>query len=179
MGQKQKSKIVKKTLYPEYYETFIFDNVIIPDADNYTYSPQITFRVYDDDVFGSDDYLGQCSFSLSDAMKCITLDEEMPDPIWIPLFKELPNDSSGSLLIQVQVVRVLADGENIDILEKPSPSIIPEHVDAFIEVIAVGIRDLLPYNFLPMQYPFLEFELNSLGNRYVQTTEVRTLVVSR
>ena len=58
MGQKQRSKIQKKTLYPEYYETFIFDNVVIPDADNYIYCPQITFRVYDDDVFGADDYLG-------------------------------------------------------------------------------------------------------------------------
>ena len=71
------------------------------------------------------DSLGQCSFSLSDAIKCTDPDDEMSDPIWIPLFKELPNDSSGAVLIQVQVIRVLDDGENVDILEKPSASIIP------------------------------------------------------
>ena len=47
LGIKQKSSVVKKSLYPEYFETFIFDNVLIPDAENFTYCPQIVFRVFD------------------------------------------------------------------------------------------------------------------------------------
>ena len=169
MGIKYKSKVVKKSLYPEYYETHIFDNIMIPDVDNYIFCPQITFRVYDEDILGSDDYMGQCSYSLSDAVKTVNPHDEMPDPVWYDLFKAVPNDSQGQLLLNVQVIAI--NDSNNESLKEPVHSIKPEHQDAFIEVMVVGIRDLQPYMFIPIQYPFVEFELNSLGSKYTQTTE--------
>ena len=32
-GQKKKTKVAQKTLYPEFYETFVFDNMEIPYAE--------------------------------------------------------------------------------------------------------------------------------------------------
>ena len=43
MGNSQKTKPEYKTLNPCYYQTFIFDEVAIPAADNFLYSPQVSY----------------------------------------------------------------------------------------------------------------------------------------
>lgn len=41
MGKKFKTAVEKRTLFPCYYTTFVFDNVTIPQVDNYLYAPQV------------------------------------------------------------------------------------------------------------------------------------------
>ena len=167
LGQVKKTSVKYKTLFPSYYETIIFDEVNISDNSNFMYASMINFRVYDKDDFDKDDYLGTFGYNLRDA--CVTTDIAcINNPKWFELFKEVPNDADGQLLVSVQLLPLSAT--STDTLKLPSPSIVPELRDAFVEVIAVGIRDMAPYNFLPMQSPFLEIEIDSFGTRQVTTT---------
>lgn len=176
MGQMKSSSQRKKTLFPEYYETITFDGVNITDANDFEYASQISFRVFDKDLFPkpgqllqTDDFIGTAQVPLQDSLR--TLDPSQPlarDPKWYDLFKEKPGDGQGRILVAVEIVPEMII-TNKELLKVPS-NIKPETVDAFIEIIAVGIRDLAPFNFQPMVNPFLEIELNTIGTKYLQKT---------
>lgn len=84
----------------------------------------------------------------------------------------MPGDSQGELLVNVQIIPLSEDkNAERDKLMKPPNSIQPDMKDAFIEIIAIGIRDMKPYLFQPMVSPFLELELNSTGASYLAATE--------
>jgi hypothetical protein len=106
---------------------------------------------------------------LTDSVRSLDPTQPLPkDPKWYALFKEKPGDGQGSVLIAVELIPEMIIS-NKDLLKQPS-NIKPETVDAFIEIIAVGIRDLAPFNFQPMVNPFLEIELNTIGTKYLQKT---------
>lgn len=77
---------------------------------------------------------------------------EFPEPTWFDFFKEVKGDGQGKLLVLVQLIPKL--GRNIS--KEPTINITPETESAYIELIALGIRDLAPYNFQAVQAPFLE-----------------------
>lgn len=165
-GKKDKTRTIKKNRYPGYYETLCFDDIMLPEYNNFEYATQVTFRLYDYD-FDGDDYLGTCSFNMQDAVISANPDEPLPIPSkWINFFYEEPGDTQGSLLVMVQLIPTL--GRSI-----PKPireGITPATRKAYIELILIGIRDMAPYNFQSMCAPFLEVELNSFGSSYLSTT---------
>jgi len=164
-GQVQKTKTVKKNRYPGYYQTLIFDDVMIPEHNNFEYATQITYRLYDYDLDG-DDYLGTCSYSMQDSVVTANPDAELPTPSqWSDFFYETPGDSTGQLLTMVQLIPTL--GKQIS--RDPAP-IVPDTRKAYLELILIGIRHMSPYNFQAMQSPFLQFELNSFGSTYLLET---------
>lgn len=75
----------------------------------------------------------------------------------------------GALLISVQIIRKENPGQTFS----PPPSIIPTMRKAYIEIIALGIRDMLPYNFVPMQNPYLEIEHYSFSEEEVEESKFR------
>jgi hypothetical protein len=165
-----KTKTMKKTLYPAYYETLVFDNVDIPEFDNFQYAPQLTFRIYDEDDIGikkNREYLGCFSCHLSHAVitEDIGYSEDFPDPKWYDLFTEVPGDGQGKMLVQMQLIPIRGRK-----LSTEAQSIKPKTESAYIELIALGIRDLAPYNFQAMQAPFLELEINSFGTSFKTAT---------
>jgi hypothetical protein len=195
MGQHKHTEIRKKTLFPEYYETITFDGVNITDANDFEFASQVSIRLFDKDLFPkpgqvrnclltvmavlmiychaqllqSDDYLGGAQIPLQDAIRTMDPSQPLPrDPKWYSLFKEKPGDSQGAVLIAVELVPEMII-TNKEVLKHKS-NIKPETVDAFIEIIAVGIRDLAPFNFQPMVFPFMEIELNTIGTKYLQST---------
>ena len=174
MGQKAESVTKYKTLFPEYYQVILFDDVSIPDADDFLYAGQVNLRVYDYDTLGKHDYIGTVAVGLQDAVVTEDPDQDiLQDPRWYELYKEAPGDSQGALLVLVQLVPSMGRfAHKLTGKERPAPrSIVPASREAFIEVIAVGIRDMAPYNFQSMQAPFLEIELNSMGAKYLQITQ--------
>ena len=184
MGHRKWTKVVHKTLFPAWYETLIFDNVSIPEANNFEYASQVNIRVYDNDLpllpgqkrpTASDEYMGMCQYPLHQALVC-DLDvptSDFPDPFWKPLFFEKPGDSTGDILVLVQLIKT--NGRNLpDKIPNPIPpelSIMPAARDAFVEMILLGCRDLAPFNFRPMAAPFLEMTLDSLGSSYTSKTQ--------
>lgn len=86
------SRVVYKSLFPAYYQSFVFDQ---PLPSNLEYAGQITFLVFDKDIGGlDDDHLGTCSFNLCGAFVS-NHDAPLPDPSWHELFYELPGDGDG------------------------------------------------------------------------------------
>jgi Ca2+-dependent lipid-binding protein len=97
MGREQKTKVIKKTLFPQWYQTLVFDDITIQDADDFAFATQVVLRVFDHDTPPvPDEYIATALIPFSDALK--TDDpyiETFPDPNFYPLMKELPNDTQG------------------------------------------------------------------------------------
>eukprot|EP01038_Epipyxis_sp_PR26KG_P004421 gene4421-6250_t len=176
MGKELRTKTVKKNLFPGYYETLVFDNVMIPEYEDFQYASQVCFRLYDADDLpklgqlptSTDEYLGTCQYPLypNNCVKSEDTEVELPLPKWYYFFKEIPGDGGGAVLASVQLIP--ANGKTIP--KSPLRSIIPPTRSAFIELIVIGVRDLAPYKFQEMQSPFMEIELNSFGSTYLATT---------
>lgn len=47
MGKKKTTKILQKTLFPEFYETVVFDDVSFSKENNFEYAPLAALRVFD------------------------------------------------------------------------------------------------------------------------------------
>lgn len=168
MGKEEKSSLKRKTLFPVYYETKIFDGVQIPDCgtNNFQYASQVCFRLYDKDDLDSDDYLGTCTFNLQEAAVTANPDDPLPRPKWKKLFFEVPGDSQGEVLVMVQLIKT--NNAKVSTVVQP---IRPPTVPAFIEFIVIGVRDMSPYNFQAMQAPFLDIELSSFDTKYSSATQ--------
>lgn len=160
MGQFKNTSTKRCTLFPSYYETLVFDDIAISDADNFDYASQVSFRLFDHDDFSRDSFLGYCSIPLKDALLTEDPDETLPDPKWFEF-----GNNEGYLLAQLQIIPTI--GNKL----APPKSIIPDCKDAYIEIIAVGIRDMAPFLFQSMQNPYLELEIESFGTRYKATTK--------
>jgi hypothetical protein len=81
--------------------------------------------------------------------------KEFPDPKWVDFMIEKEGDGEGSLLASVQLIPS-SPGHAIT---PPMPNILPDTIEAFLEITTLGCRNLIPYNFLPITLPRLEFVL--------------------
>jgi hypothetical protein len=158
MGEKPKqTSKKKKTRDPLYYETVYFD-INLPDL---KYAPQVMLRVMDYDDFDADDYVGLVALNLSEAH--IRTSEQLssgklstlPDPKWYPLQFQEAGDCEGEILASLELIRKQFPDEKVP----ESASIVPATRKAFIEITVLGLRNLEPFQFLPIQLPFIEFVL--------------------
>eukprot|EP01036_Dinobryon_divergens_P025584 gene25584-34147_t len=155
MGKTHSTKTEYKTLNPCYYETFIFDGLTIPAADKFLYAPQVTFQLYDHDFGTTKEYLGMCSYHLKNAQISDSIDDPLRDPTWVPFFKEVEGDGEGEILVSVQLIPGASPGMG-------KKSIIPLTKKAFVEFIVIGARDIAPFNFQSMHYPFMDIQLDTI-----------------
>ncbi|RHY24406.1 hypothetical protein DYB25_000601 [Aphanomyces astaci] len=159
-GEQQKLAVKKKTVNPLWYETVTFD-VDLPPEDLLHYSPQVILRVMDWDAgIGSSahDYIGS-SFLPILASDVRTINDARPDPEpkWHPLVQQEEGDTDGQILASIVVIKL----DRPDAVLPPPPSIVPKTRVAYLEIIVLGLRDLKPYQFLPIQLPYIEFNLGS------------------
>ncbi|RLN52392.1 hypothetical protein BBJ29_001062 [Phytophthora kernoviae] len=158
MGEKEKqTSKKKKTRDPLWYETIYFD-VNLPEL---KYAPQVMLRVMDWDDFDTNDFVGLAALNLSDAH--IRTSEQLssghlstlPDPTWHPILFQEPGDCEGEILASLELVRKTFPDEKIP---RALP-ILPRNRKAFLEITVLGLRNMEPYQFLPIQLPFVEFVL--------------------
>lgn len=169
-AQVHKTKVCNKTLFPAYYETLVFDNVVIPKADNFLYAPLVMLRLYDSDTAGTSEYLGTVGYPLVNAIVTEEVTDSLPEPdesCWFTLFKEKPGDCSCKVLLRVQLIA--SHGRTLSTV---TTSIIPKTRNGIIELIAVGARDLAPFNYQPIRAPFLEIEVATFGSVYKTQTGI-------
>eukprot|EP00602_Paraphysomonas_sp_CaronLab_P003319 CAMPEP_0185019240 /NCGR_PEP_ID=MMETSP1103-20130426/1865_1 /TAXON_ID=36769 /ORGANISM="Paraphysomonas bandaiensis, Strain Caron Lab Isolate" /LENGTH=1852 /DNA_ID=CAMNT_0027549443 /DNA_START=18 /DNA_END=5573 /DNA_ORIENTATION=+ len=162
LGQIQESDKKKKTRYPLYYQTLCFD-CDLPERE---FLPQVNIRLFDTDLL-KNEYMGQCFFNLQDAFVLDNLEDELPDPKYHSLFVEEPGDGQGELLINFQLIPKTRPDMVFPKPESIQPSLRP----AFIEVIALGIRNMKPYKFQSMVSPFLEMEMECIDKKVTIVTE--------
>ena len=111
--QRYKSKTVKKTLNPEWNETFQFDYL--------ESTSDLALVVYDEDMgfMGSTaEYMGSCIINLAD----FQLDEEVSD--WYPLtfdkqYSKTVETITGRLLVKIKIKLDLATGVDVSSLARP------------------------------------------------------------
>ncbi|KAJ0394355.1 hypothetical protein P43SY_006836 [Pythium insidiosum] len=158
MGEKPEKTDKKfKTRDPLWYQTLYF-NVNLPEL---RFAPQVLLRVMDHDDFDADDYVGMVSLNLSDAHVRTSDDlaagrhATLPNPKWYPLMFQEPGDCEGELLASIELIRKKFPDETVP----ASASIVPETKKAFLELTVLGLRNLEPFQFLPIQLPFVEFIL--------------------
>ena len=162
LGEVKESTQKKKTRYPLYYETICFD-CELPERE---FLPQVNIQLYDSDLLNSE-YMSMMFYNLQDAFVLNSLDDPLPDPEYRPLFVEEVGDGQGHILVSFQLIPKTRPDM---VFPKPAP-IIPTLRQAYIEVIALGIRNMKPYKFQDMVCPFLEMEMECIDKKVTIETE--------
>ncbi|CAH0485174.1 unnamed protein product [Peronospora farinosa] len=157
-GEKEKMTSKKrKTRDPLWYETIYFD-VNLPEL---KYAPQVMLRVMDYDDFDTNDFVGLAALNLSEAhirtSQQLSSDHlaTLPDPKWRPIMFQEPGDCEGEILASLELIRKQFPDEKVP---RALP-ILPRNRKAFLEITVLGLRNMEPYQFLPIQLPFIEFVL--------------------
>ncbi|GMF14931.1 unnamed protein product [Phytophthora fragariaefolia] len=158
MGEKEKMTSKKrKTRDPLWYETIYFD-VNLPVL---KYAPQVMLRVMDFDDFDTNDFVGLAALNLAEAHIRTSQQlssghfEALPDPKWHPIMFQEPGDCEGEILASLELIRKQFPDEKVP---RAIP-ILPRNRKAFLEITVLGLRNMEPYQFLPIQLPFIEFVL--------------------
>jgi hypothetical protein len=161
-GKSKKTEYIRKTLYPQWYEVVEFTELTLPlDPE---FRPMVALQVWDhDDLPGKkDDSLGVVLYPLNSASSLVTrnADAPLPKPTWHRIFKQKPGDSCGQILLSAHLIELDPSMTN----RLPAPiSIRPAFEERYLEIIALGLRDMKPFHFVPMQNPCVEIEVQGVG----------------
>jgi uncharacterized membrane protein len=91
---------------------------------------------------------------------------DLPDPLWVDFMIEKEGDGEGQLLASVQLIPSAPGHAN----SAPQQDIKPDSRPAFLEITTLGCRNLIPYNFLPITLPRLEFVLETADETITQSS---------
>jgi len=91
---------------------------------------------------------------------------DLPDPHWVDFMIEKEGDGEGQLLASVQLIPSSPGHANT----APQQDIKPDSRPAFLEITTLGCRNLIPYNFLPITLPRLEFVLETADETIKQSS---------
>jgi hypothetical protein len=162
LGQCLKSEEKKKTRYPLFYQTLVFQ-CELPDRE---FFPQANIQLWDIDLI-KNEYMGQLFFDLKDAYEASPEEQNLPDPAYYSFFIETPGDGQGELLVAFQLIPKLRPDQKFSNI----PTIRPTLRQAYIEILAIGLRDMKPFNFQAMVSPFLEMELECIDKKVMIQTD--------
>lgn len=163
-GISRRTRRKSKSSDPLFYETLLFD-VEIPTENRY--APQISYRV----MYGRKDLIGSVRLGFAEhAIKTSSSAQEAPRPQWHDLSTSISNDVSsehaGQILTSIQVIEKLSKTQTI-----PSPaSIIPKFRDAWIDITALGVRDMKPFHFMKIQRPYLTIRVAGMKSKRKRST---------
>jgi hypothetical protein len=145
-GQFAKTNVREKTLNPVYYVTKTL-NVQLPTP--LSLAPDVSIVVYDKDVIGKDEPIGRVSIPIR-IVQQMNPGLEQLEPQWFKLQDVSGNFCGGAILMSLQLLPVEMSGQSI-------PSLEPKCVPMFIEIAALGLRNL--NSTFGVHKPRIEFEL--------------------
>ncbi|KAF0685790.1 Aste57867_22398 [Aphanomyces stellatus] len=170
MGEEKRLEVRKKTVNPTWYQTLTFD-CELPPPEFLHFSPQVIIRLMDWDNGigdGGHDYMGSAFVSIMPSdVREIGDSRAPPTPKWCGIMQQEEGDTEGAVLASVTVIKLDRPDR---VLPEPE-SIVPAVRKAYLEIIVLGLRDMRPYQFLPIQLPFIEF---TLGGREHASQEMKT-----
>jgi hypothetical protein len=91
---------------------------------------------------------------------------DLPDPLWVDFMIEKEGDGEGQLLASVQLIPSAPGHARA----APQQEIKPDSRPAFLEITTLGCRNLIPYNFLPITLPRLDFILETADETIKQSS---------
>ncbi|ETW06932.1 hypothetical protein H310_03043 [Aphanomyces invadans] len=155
-GVVKKTKPRNRTLDPLYYESLQFETTIPAQTE---YAGEVWLQVVNKVGYNNVKYMGEYRVPLSKCSKASTV----PYPSWVNLTKtDMVEEAvpAGQLLVSVQFIEHPTAEDRSATL----PSIVPECREAYVDIIALGVRNLKSNNLMHIQNPFVEFELTGLNS---------------
>lgn len=151
---KQKTRVENATTDPLYYETLEFHEMLPHDLH---YAPEVVLTVWDAEMMGLNSQVGLCRFDLSKVKPKKSDTAPPPSPEWIPLEDLNGGPTCGAVLVSFQLIQKRDLGERFG---RPMP-IQPAQMSSatFVEIIALGVRDMQPFNFAHIGEPFARFDV--------------------
>ena len=149
-----KTKTIKETLNPIFYESILFYH----QFNEKKYAPPIILDIYDWDALDSDDFIGRAVTTL-DKWEMPINEQKTADPRWIPInigYEGAP--TMGEILISFSQFDTETDPD-MPYLNK---LIRPETLDATLVMNILGLRGLQSTGIIPVTSPFIEFNLKAL-----------------
>ncbi|MCO5110336.1 MAG: C2 domain-containing protein 3 [Burkholderiaceae bacterium] len=157
------------TTAPTWYETICMD-VLLPPL---RFANQVHVELWDWDEYTAHDFVSELRIDLSSPDVLISsarnLPPILPKPRWFRLTRlesKAVNDGTdasenhGELLLLVQLI---AKDTRAQVVPLVPSTIIPPTRDMFLEIVALGCRDLQPFNFMQIAYPHVEFDVGDIG----------------
>jgi hypothetical protein len=152
-----KTKIIKETVFPIWYESLVIPCELPQGLVN---AADIHVMVYDWDQLGADDFLGRFSVPISQVT------EQMPEnPKWYPIYAQDPSLPEGEILasFQLYVWKWRCSSDLFSIPESkvnsiPVQNITPKFKDCILEASVIGLRDIVPYDLLPVNKTSVEID---------------------
>eukprot|EP00741_Cyanophora_paradoxa_P022431 tig00021489_g21657.t1 len=155
-GKEGRTKRKDVTTDPNWYETVILKDVLLPE--DLRFAQEIQCLVYDFDRLGSDEYLGRATFPVA------PLQATLQKPSWAPIYFDDPAVKEGRILVSFQLIPA-SQASMI-----PLQSIVPPSSPMVCEILALGCRSLQTSSLLPPQEPYIEFDA---GERDRATEKVK------
>ena len=165
LSYSQSTERQEKTLSPTWDQTLIFEELEIPGDPSLIKSqpPDITITVFDWDAVGKPDFLGRAT--ASPMVKLDATDYPSPPRLqWYPI-KTNAGDDAGSLLATFELYLV-EDGVDLPFLPPMRGDLymVPTNVRPVmqrtaVEILCWGMRELSPYQLLPVTSPSIDFEI--------------------
>ena len=133
---------------------------------SFRYEAPVTIQIWDYDRWGSDDYVGSVRIPMSHAhvRTCAQASPnneetyiERHDPRWYSVHKAELGDSEGEMLVSVELIDLGGDR----LVPPQDVDIRPVTYPGFVEVIALGCRNLAPHVFQEIQFPQLKLDCGS------------------
>eukprot|EP00026_Physarum_polycephalum_P000845 Phypoly_transcript_00846.p1 GENE.Phypoly_transcript_00846~~Phypoly_transcript_00846.p1 ORF type:complete len:1283 (+),score=292.23 Phypoly_transcript_00846:83-3931(+) len=151
-GARKKTKTQEHTIYPDWYETVLLD-VELPE----TFPPDIQLSVFDYDSVSSDEFLGRVTVPLPKPSSS----QAVPEPQWYRMALRDQIPGRGEILASFQLFP--QESKNV-----PLPQLRPPTIDAEIDLGIVGLKELAPFNLLPVSNPYIKFSVG--GSKHAAQT---------
>jgi len=94
------------------------------------------------------------------------------DPQWYTVHKVEMGDAEGQMLIGIELIR--HGHPNMPAITiPPAVDITPITVPGFVEIIALGCRNIAPHAMMPIQYPSMTFNTGAAGGKAHQVKNTK------
>lgn len=161
-GQTARTQALKMTTCPLWYEPLEL-RLDLPQRVEFV--PELLVQLWDENFF-ADTKVGQLRIALSDpavpkhrfaSSGATDLPTQLPRPTWQKLWarNREAEGSQGELLIGVQLIAL----DRLDVMLPPVVKMQPKCTSYFVEVVALGMRDLKPFLGFPIYDPSVEFDV--------------------
>ncbi|XP_022096608.1 dysferlin-like isoform X4 [Acanthaster planci] len=177
LNRSQKTELKKKTLCPTWDQTLIFDEIEIPGDPTIIAAnpPDIVVEVFDDDTFGSDEFMGRVV--MKPVVKLDSADQRVARLAWYTLCKG--EGHAGELLASFELF-LMSETSDLpfmppmrgDLFLVPN-GIRPVMQRTGVEFLCWGVRNMKKFQLSAVTSPCIEFEVGGkiISSKVIKNTK--------
>ncbi|XP_038071057.1 myoferlin-like isoform X3 [Patiria miniata] len=177
LNRSQKTELKKKTLCPHWDQTLIYDEIEIPGDPNILAAnpPDIVVEVFDDDTFGSDEFMGRVV--MKPMVKLDSADQRVARLAWYTLI--MGEGTAGELLASFELF-LMSETSDLpfmppmrgDLYLVPN-GIRPVMQRTGVEFLCWGVRNMKKFQLSSVTSPCIEFEVGGkiISSKVIKNTK--------